>query len=414
VKTVSASAGTVYGGGAPQAVTYLKGRQNSDGGFSEPGAASDLTTTSWVLLAGVSTGEKPLNWMSSGADTTEYLLGSAGSVKDFNEIELIALAITKAGGDPRNAAGLDLVSLGKANISESGKIGSDLAEHCRGILFLAAAGESVSAKCTEWLVQQQRQDGGWGESNKVLVQDTALALEALAAAGEQTKKGTDAALKLLQERVNSDGGFKGPSGKSDAQTTSGVVRAVTALGQDPSSKKWSFHGNTPVSFLNSLQAADGHFQYSKGVESQPAVTTAMAATALSGGQSKQKDSDKSTKDKNDGSSPDTSNEPSTTTDADQGSSTPGSLGTEGADIARRSDVSNGTDVGRNVKVGVLDGPSSGAEGSLSGATGLWLFLVICAVYLGMLLVLVAVVGILVRKPEGPADSRTGSQHYPDA
>jgi len=414
VETAPAAAEPGYGGGAPQAIAYLKGRQNSDGGFSEPGASSDPTTTSWVLLAGASAGEKPLNWKSSGADPAEYLVSNAGSIRDFKEIALIALAITKAGGDPRNAAGIDLVSLGKANIAKSGKIGTDLSEHCRGILFLSAAGESVPAKCTEWLVQQQRQDGGWGESNRVLVQDTVLALEALAAAKEQTRERTDAALKLLRERINSDGGFKGSSGKSDAQTTSGVVRAITALGQDPSSKKWSFHGNNPLSFMNSLQAADGHFQYSKGVESQPAVTTAMVATALSGGQSQQDNSDKSTKDNPDDSSPDTSNEPSTNSDADDGSSTPGNLGTTGADIARRSGVSKDSAIGPNVKVGVLDGPSSGVEGSLTGATGFWLFLIICAVYLGMLVVLVSVVGILVRKPGWPPGPANGADRYPRA
>ncbi len=126
---------------------------------------------------------------------------------------MIALAITEAGGDPRNAAGIDLVSLGKANIASNGKIGADIAEHCWGIIFLSAAGETVPAKCTEWLVQQQRQDGGWGESDKVLVQDTGLAIEALTATGEKTQDKLDAAIKLLRGRINSDGGFKGPSGR---------------------------------------------------------------------------------------------------------------------------------------------------------------------------------------------------------
>jgi prenyltransferase beta subunit len=382
VEAVSAArSAPVKGQGATEAVAYIKARQNSDGGFSEPGESSDPTTTSWALLAGASVDEQPLAWKSSGADPAQYLTGKAGSIRNFKDIELIALAITEAGGDPRNAAGIDLVSLGTANIANNGKIGTDIAEHCRGLIFLAAAGESVPVKCTEWLVQQQRQDGGWGESDRVLVQDTGLAVEALIASGEETQDKLDAAVKLLKGKINSDGGFNGPSAVSDAQTTAGVVRAMQAQGEDLSSDAWSFHGNTPISFLNSLQVSDGHFQYSKGVESQPAVTTAMVVTAVAGGQFPL--------DETSGSS----------TTGDTGSSTAGNLGTAGADISSQSSSGSDNGTAPGVRVGVLKGPSSGAEGSTSGATGFWLFLIICAIYLGLLIVLVAVVGILVRRPE---------------
>jgi prenyltransferase beta subunit len=390
----TAAAQPVSGSGVPEAILYIKARQNSDGGFSEPGASSDPTTTSWALLAGSAQGEEPLNWQSSGAYPKQYLTSQAGSIRKLKDIELIALAITEAGGDPRNAAGIDLVSLGKANIASNGKIGADIAEHCWGMLFLNAAGETVPAKCTEWLVEQQRQDGGWGESDKVLVQDTGLAIEALTSTGEETGESLDAALKMLKARMNGDGGFKGPSKTSDAQTTSWAVRAITAAGEDPSSQGWSFHGNNPISFLNSLQSADGHFQYSKGVESQPAVTTAMASIALAGVDSSQ----------------DTSGDSPTAVDA--GSAVAGDLGTAGADISRQGSSSSGSVGGPNVQVKVLKGPSSGAVGSVSGATGFWLFLTICAIYLGLLLVLVAAVCILVQRPRPPRGLWDDTQQYP--
>jgi hypothetical protein len=44
--------GAIGGLGASEALTYIKANQNSDGGFSEPDAASDTLTTCWALIAG--------------------------------------------------------------------------------------------------------------------------------------------------------------------------------------------------------------------------------------------------------------------------------------------------------------------------------------------------------------------------
>ena len=44
--------------GAPDAINYIKARQGTDGGFAEPDAASDGTTTCWAMFAGASAGEQ--------------------------------------------------------------------------------------------------------------------------------------------------------------------------------------------------------------------------------------------------------------------------------------------------------------------------------------------------------------------
>lgn len=364
-----------------RAVEYLRGRQNEDGGFSEPDAASDPRTTCWVLLAASGAGEKPLEWSKAGARPAEFLAGSASQLSSFEDLELLVMAISSAGGDPRNAAGVDLVSVLMSGIADDGRAGADIRQHCLGIIALASAGRSVPEKCARWLLGRQRADGGWGESDQVLSTDTALAVEALAASEAEAGDEISAGLKLLRERMNPDGGFPGRSGGSDAQTTATVVRAINAAGQDPSSEEWSFHGGNPVGYLSSLQAGDGHFQYAKGVESQPAMTTAMVVPALSNACF-----------------------PLRAANAGQESAQDPvvSAGERGAGGEGTGGTSAGG-AGAGARLG-----RTGAEGRVGGGSGLWVFIGACAAYLALLMVAVLIAGILAkraRKSGGPASPR---------
>lgn len=383
----SVACATAVDAGAQEALAYVRARQNADGGFSEPDVASDPRTTCWAVLSGASAGEDSMAWTKGGTGPEQYLAGAAASVTSLEDIELMTLALAEGGSDPTDVSGKDLVSLISASADGNGKIGADIKEHCWGIIALSAAGESLPPSATEWLVGQQRADGGWGVSDQVVVQDTALAIEALTAAGESTTDETDSALRFMQGRINGDGGFKGASQNSDVQTTSTVVRAIYAAGDDPESDSWSFHGNTPVGFLQSLQAADGHFQFSKGVESQPAMTTAMAVPAISA-----------------------SFFPLTSGNADNSSDTTGEaggqadLGTAGAGMSL-SGTQGTVGPGQGVQVNVQQGFLSGVTGSARGALNLWIFLVSCGIYAGLLLVVVVVVSVMSRprpRPRPPA------------
>lgn len=272
----------VGGAGGSEGMAYLKARQNKDGGFAEPGAGSDDRLTCWVIMAGAAAGENPSSYSKSGVGAVEYLTSKAGSVNDLENLEFFTLAMAESGADPRNVSGRNMVSLVGAYVGGDGMIGKNLREHCWGMISLAAAGEKVSAKSTGWLVSKQREDGGWGGTDEDVVYQTALSVEALVAVGETDPDIIGRAMKLLKERMNADGGFKGTAKQSDSMLTASVVRAVCAAGGDPASREWSFHGNSPTSFLSSMQTKDGYYRFAKGVESQPSMTTAMAVPAACG------------------------------------------------------------------------------------------------------------------------------------
>lgn len=273
----------VAGSGVNEAVTYLQSRQNADGGFSEPGAGSDDSLTGWAVLAGVSGTDNPASLISFGAHALSYFSAQAPSITELRQIELCVLALSEVGLDPRNVQGRDMVALLKAGAGSDGRIGKSIEEHCWGIIALVAAKEKLPSGATEWLVSKQRADGGWGESDAVLISSTALAVEALVAAGEADADMVEPAMELLMSRMNGDGGFSALFNRaSTTQLTATVVRAILAAGEDPASEDWAIQGLNPIVFMKSMQVADGHFQYSKGVDSEPALTTAMAVPALKG------------------------------------------------------------------------------------------------------------------------------------
>lgn len=370
----AAAQAQVAGYGSAEAVAYVRERQNEDGGFCEPGASSDLRTTCWAVMAAVAAGEEPLSWTRSGDNPATYINSNVATTSALRDFELVALALASAGGNPRAVAGRDLIALIKASTAADGKIGADIEEHCWGVIALAASGETVPPASMEWLIGQQRADGGWGESDKVIVQDTALAVEALIAAEEDVRDSIDSALELLRERMNADGGFSGVAKGSDAQATSTVIRALNAAGEDPSSEDWAFQGNNSSGYLESLQAGDGHFQFSKGVESQPVMTTSMATPAVEGEYFPL------------ASSLDVVTEEQSGTDLG-----PGTVGA-GLSSLESSQVGPG-----GVSVKVAQGPASGATGTAGGALGFWLFLVACGAYAMLLLMVAAVLSMLSRR-----------------
>lgn len=343
--------------GVGEAINYIKARQTADGGFAEPDASPDGLTTCWAMLAGASAGQKVLDWKNGGVGPQTFLETQASSLTKLSDIETYALALAESGADPRNLGGKNLVALIKAAVKSDGQIGGTTAEHCWGLIALVASSESVPSKSASWLVEHQRADGGWGESDAVVVADTGLAVEALVGMGQAETSLVDPAMKLLRQKMAADGGFAGAIGGSNVQATGAVMRSVYAAGQDPGSSTWTFNGNDPVSYLDSMQAADGHYQYSKGVESQPSMTTAIAVSAAGG-----------------------KHFPLNSASASSGQAGGiRDLGATGA--AMTPGARSETPVQSGTQQAAISGSASGDATASGGLGGLWLFLIMCAGYL---------------------------------
>jgi hypothetical protein len=120
---------------------------------------------------------------------------------------------------------------------------------------------------------------GWGADTN----STALAIQALVAASEPVSAtSVVCGLAYLAGAQNGDGGFPyAPGGASATNSTAYVVQAIIAAGQDPSGPVWTISNTTPISYLLTMQLADGSFAWQPGTGSNQLATT-QAIPALLG------------------------------------------------------------------------------------------------------------------------------------
>jgi prenyltransferase beta subunit len=152
------------------------------------------------------------------------------------------------------------------------------------VLALRAAGAPLPPATIGWLLRQQNRDGGFdfgtagGASD---VDDTASALEALAVAGAP-RSASGRAVAFIRAHQDRDGGFpSGGDAGSNAQSTAWAIQGLIAAGLNPASVHTP-GGATPLQYLSSLIAADGHVRYSRESDQTPVWVTAEAAMALTG------------------------------------------------------------------------------------------------------------------------------------
>lgn len=284
----SSARGAEHGGSTADAVTravnYIKGRQQSDGGFAEPGNKSSEQLTAWVICALASAGEDVSTIKKSGRSPLDFLASRAASTNKLTDLEKDCLAVASAGKNPRSFAGRDLVAAIKNSMGADGNIGGMVNEHCWGIIALAAAGEQIPASSRQWLLgRQSGLDGGFSYSGSAASDpdDTGAALQALSAAGE-TRQGSPVsrAISYLHFCQSSDGGFTWQTAGSNVGSTAWAAQGISATGEDTGSTAWASSGNTPIDFLQKMQQGDGHIKYTATSDANPVWMTAESIPAL--------------------------------------------------------------------------------------------------------------------------------------
>jgi hypothetical protein len=154
------------------------------------------------------------------------------------------------------------------------------------ILGAVAVHESVPVTAVNTLRASAQADGawewapGWGTDTN----STALAIQALIATGDSISSTSVVnGLAYLASAQNTDGGFPyapGPNGDSDANSTAYVVQAIIAAGQDPNGPTWTISNSTPISYLLSLQLADGSFEWQPGTGANQLATVQVIPALL--------------------------------------------------------------------------------------------------------------------------------------
>ena len=156
------------------------------------------------------------------------------------------------------------------------------------MLALRAAGASPPAATIGWLIRQQDSDGGFNFATRGGLERPRRhrrgARGARRCGWRRARGGRSArarAIRFLRRQQDRDGGFAGqPGAGSNAQSTAFAVQGLLAAGVDPSSVRR--RGASPLDYLRSLIAPDGHVRYSRGTDQTPVWVTAEALMALDG------------------------------------------------------------------------------------------------------------------------------------
>jgi len=241
-----------------QSADYLESRRGPDGGVSEPGGRADAALTAWTILALRSIGRDP------GRASREYVRTAAP--EDMTQTALRALAL----GDEQLLNRLD------AARQPDGRIGPLVNSTAWSVLALRAAGRPAGPATVRYLLRRQRKTGGWSwhprgppDSN-----DTAVAIQALRAAGVRGRPLSRGA-RFLRRLQAPSGGFRlVPGREPDAQSTAWAMQGLLAAGLRP--------GPAAYRYLARLRRPDGSYRYSKRYAVTPVWVTAQVVPALAG------------------------------------------------------------------------------------------------------------------------------------
>jgi energy-coupling factor transport system substrate-specific component len=262
---------------------YLLSAQNPDGGFgAAAGQPSSPLFSGWAALGLAAAGDNPEAVSHGGASLLAYVSGG-GLAPDVGSLERTILVIRAAGMAPGAIGGHDLVAALQRDVRPDGSVSDQVNLTSFAVLALRAAGVAPAARTIVWLVRQQDGDGGFnfaaaGATSDV--DDTGAALQALAGEGGPAARACVRAVGFIRAQQNSDGGLPSqPGGESNAQSTAWGVQGLLAAGVDPG----ALHRGgaiSPLAFLTSLIAPDGHIDYARGIDQTPVWVTAQALMAL--------------------------------------------------------------------------------------------------------------------------------------
>ncbi len=268
-----------------RALAYLLKAQNADGGFGgAPRQSSSSLYTGWAALGLAAAGVNPRDARHPKLTPISFTRSHASDLNDIGELERTILVLRASGLSARNFARRDLVARLAGSQKKDGSW-EDLVDHTAFAVFgLRAYGYSASSlrSAVLWIERQQNRDGGFGfgpAGGSSDVDDTGSVLQALAAGGRKNSKAARGAISYLRHTQNPDGGFGQSKGaSSNAQSTAWAVQGLVAVGRRP--EALARNGHNPISYIESLQTANGSVRYSRTSVQTPVWVTAEALVAF--------------------------------------------------------------------------------------------------------------------------------------
>lgn len=260
---------------AGKGAAFIRHNFQFDGSYGKGAPGQNFDAIYAVRAAGydpvkdyTDTGESPVTWLKANA---------AAQLKPA-EAAKAALAAKALNQDPRAVGGIDLIARINAGLdATTGKYAADDFSQSIAMLGLACTGNTVPASASAALKATQVKDGGWGFQGTSDPDTTAIALQALLAAGvAKDDAAVTKAITFIKTTQLPDGGW-GFAPDSNAASTAYVVQALIAAGQSLDIPNYIQAGASPASFLLSQQQADGSF-----LGFDPAYATYQVVPALAG------------------------------------------------------------------------------------------------------------------------------------
>lgn len=268
-----------------RAARYLASAQNSDGGWGfSGGSRTTAVATSWTIVGLAAAGYDPLSVRRRGRSPMALLRGWAVRARTTADIERTALALAAAGLSPSTGG---LMTRLKRSQRADGSFAGMINLTSYGLLALRASGRSARSrsvrKAAWWITLRQNRDGGFNFARRggaSSIDDTAGALQALAAAGLRRGSAAQRAGRYLAARQNGDGGYPlMPSGRSNAQSTALAVQALVAAGRNPDRQRRR-GARSPLSYIRALQSSRGSIRYARSSTATPVWVTSQSLAAL--------------------------------------------------------------------------------------------------------------------------------------
>lgn len=253
---------------------YIATTQQADGGFGGFGDGQTFDAIFALRSAGVD----PAQVRFGGKSLVDFLNARAAAQTQAAAAAKAAMAARAANLDPRSVNGTNLLAVVTAAYDPTtGRYAADDFSHGISVLGLTCNSVDVPNGAVIALRTSQLADGGWGFDGFSDPDTTAVALQALIAAGTPSSDSSvRAALAYLESIQVPDGGWGFTPAESNTSSTAYVVQSLLAAGIDLHGARFG-QPASPLDYLLSQQSADGSFA---GFD--PAFATNQVLPALAG------------------------------------------------------------------------------------------------------------------------------------
>ena len=199
------------------------------------------------------------------------------------------LGILAAGGDPENIGGHNLYEDMIENVDYSNLnmwgLPWDLAALNATNYELPENVDFTREDLIQKILSKKVEGGGFSGFGSTLdVEATGFATVALHpyyGENQEVKAALDKAINRLSEVQNQDGGFKGDWGNdSNINSAAQALMAITLMGEDPTSEKFTKEEGNLLEYIFSLQNEDGSFNWKHSSSGAVGMVTEQAVYAL--------------------------------------------------------------------------------------------------------------------------------------